>query len=78
MEINSDAYENIASLRDYFAMNCPQSQINKPNWRDIMDFKKIDRGTDIKYWKSSYSKEYECAERYKYADMMLKVRKRKP
>jgi len=76
MEVTSDVYENIASLRDYFAIYCPQNRIHSPNWGDIMDFKKLHRDTDIRNWKSEYSLEYECAERYKYADMMLKERKR--
>ena len=62
-------------LRDYFAVNCPPENITRPTWGDIKKFKKLKEDARIEDWKDEYSSEWECVQRYRYADAMMEARK---
>lgn len=61
-------------LRDYFAAHCPKDYIGSVTWGEIIKFKNLPERTRIEEWKDEYTLEWSCAQRYKYADAMMKVR----
>lgn len=60
---------NEVTLRDWFAMNCPESEI--PNFvvRDVRDRFNVNTMGSAEQWQ-----QLRCEARYRYADIMMKVR----
>lgn len=75
-ELNKPEVQELGmDLRDYFAIRSPKP--GSVTWGEIIKFKGLKQGTDIRYWEDEYTLEWECAERYKFADAMLKAREAK-
>lgn len=65
-------------LRDYFAVHAPSNCVPKPYWEDIKKIKNLSKGDSDEWAKHpEWTLEFECAMRYRYADIMLKVREQK-
>lgn len=63
------------TARDYFAINCPEYMWSEITFGDVKRAKNIPEDSNFSYPEQSVMvREYQCELRYRFADMMMKVR----